>query len=613
MIGSIGQIVSIASVQASSVDPKGQDRKEAYRRLKEAGINTYDPRFRKVFDQLDQHFDPAYVDALIYLHKNGVKVNDNTVNMVRLEDVKTPGFLDMVIQYYKVGGFVDRFTAYRLLTLKNAGIEVNDELARCFGNNFIGDFHGNALKGLLLLHASGAKVDCQLIKSLPFSEKYDPSYYEAEAAKYEIERLRQAGIKIGDDEMIALTATKKASSPAYVDGLILLHKAGVKIDREIIDAIPLERGRDERVMASIAELSQAGAKVTRFFLDHFLFKKCDDPQYTSVLLELCKAGISIDSVFVYKFGIEKSHSRGFVDALILLHRSGVKVDAALVSSLTVAQAADRKFLDAAIELNKPFKQVNWGPVEEYARSAGLDPRYVETLKKLGANGVVIDLPVLAELTEEKAISKTYIDNLIRLQRSGADVTGKVLAGLTLEKGRSKAYVDAVILFKKELFLDADRTIEAVPLSLGEDPAWVSGLMRLHNAGIDVDDVTMIYGSKKILNKGYIDALIRLNDAGMHIDFFVVNFLSIEKANDPVYINALIELRKNGIIDNMRTNGWIVETLTIDDAHDPVYIQALITIQAAGVQVDGNTIKNLCIKDAHDPVYVQDLINSAKKK
>ncbi len=347
-----------------------------------------------------------------------------------------------------------------------------------------------------------------------------------------MKRLADAGIKLDVQERHFIRDDKeiqeKLKDPAFVDALIALHKAGIRVSYSVIEFLTPGKAKDRVFIDALISMHRAGGYVEGFAVANLTIEKAHDPVFMQAAIALIGAGITGADEAVTSITMGKSHDAVFMERLVSLVKAGLRFfaydndgdDYSVPENLTIEKMRNDDWYNALLGLVKAGFEVNSVFLKEFTVEKAGDKAFLEHARGL--------------IQIKKAALK-------RLRAAGIEISGQTL---TYDKASDKAFVDALITIRK-------------------GGMWVD------------DDVVLNLSFEKAKDKGFISALIRLRKAGV-IDNqsnngWIVKFLTVEKANDPVYINVLIKMHRAG----MYITGDTIQYLSIEQAHDQAYVDEII--------------------------------------
>ena len=361
---------------------------------------------------------------------------------------------------------------------------------------------------------------------------------QSDPVKEGLSRLKEEGIKLDNyGEKWREDQKAKLSDSAFVDALIFLHKAGVKIDTYFFDTLTPEKAKDAVYLRALTDLMKVGLKIDSGDVSNLTLEEARDPVYMQALLELLSAvnaNSFVKSFILANLTIEMAHDKVYMGRVMEYARAGLTFfyypdwDTEILSNLTPEKVKDDAWHNEMLKFVKAGFEVSNAFLKEFTLEAAKNPEFIsqkmklievkkEALNRLRGAGVPLSgrpgiVPVRVALTYEKASSLEFMNALIELKKSGMWIDGEVVEFMTLEKAKDRDFINA--------------------------------LKKLRKAGV-IDNHQ---------NNGW-----------------VVRDLTVEKARDPLYLNALIRIRRAGI----RITGDMIIGFSVEESHDPAKVLALI--------------------------------------
>lgn len=318
---------------------------------------------------------------------------------------------------------------------------------------------------------------------------------------------------------------EKFKNKTFIKALIRLKKAGVLLDFLAIRELSEEKAADRNYINALIELNRAGIKIDAHTISFLTREKLNDKDYVKVLIMLQTSG---DVVGIYPFfhlTLEKAKSGDFIKALFELNKSGNKIRGDIIKTLTIEDTQNQE--------------------------------YIKTLAELAKAGILIDEFFLSRFTKKKAKNKELVNNLIELHQVGielyASIEGdwiRIAPDYITEshiKGLSKLSQEGLVENPVEVdyILEKSQEYREKAKALGITypemqipyPQGYARLARMWFISPEkADDDEEIF----------IKTLVELKKAGIEIDYFLIDALTVEKANNKNYIDTLIALHKSGI-------------------------------------------------------------------
>ncbi len=547
--------------------------------------------------------EEGYVDVLMSLQKEGIKINRSLIKALDSRRVK------------------DEIYLKNLIALHKAGIEINGELVKELYTDKGKD--ENYIKTLIMLHQAGIKVDSRLIDGFSVEEFKQEQYINA------ILKMHQAGI-----EVEPLCRNFNEFTINKLDFFIELHQAGFKVDNnlfndyfwcknsaslvkdniEIFDDLRKigVRCYDEYLIQSLGseKMNQAYVDVVvelynKIGIISFSLsvQKSKDKNYIDTLVKLHQAGIEIDGKFIENFTLEKAKDKIYVQELFALCKLGLTITSSLLSYLTFARIKDKACVERLFILQKLGASFDVNLVKLLESAEVGDKVYMDNIVKFCSLREESDL--IKVLTPEKLKNKYYVDVLIKLQKFGIKITDSLIECLTLEKASDENYVNALIVLSS-VGINFYGVLEYCPENT-LDSVCVNNFIKLDQAGIELYYCLKDFPREKFTNTDYVNALIKLHQGDIEIKHELVLNLTIKKATTVEYIDALISLYKTG----SRIREYLLKYFSIEKAENKDYVKILIKLAQAGFDVDGSFVYSFSFEKAENKNYIDKLIKLAQ--
>jgi hypothetical protein len=236
--------------------------------------------------------------------------------------------------------------------------------------------------------------------------------------------------------------------------------------------------------------------------------------------------------------------------------------------------------------------------------------YIRGLVELNSAGITVDRALIYFLRPECGRDPDYIKGLIELNKAGLEVTHGKAEYLSLKKGSNIKYVKAVIeLYKAGCMVD-DLFIEWLPFESAINPDYISAIKKFRQMNIKIDNVAIkSLDLARVINPAFQDTIIAIVRSGNNPRSAIIN-LTIEKANDPAYLEALLKFQRSGIVVFEEYQTLFIMCLTLENSKDKGFIQALIALHRSGIAAE-DSVSSLSIEMANDPNYINSLISLRK--
>lgn len=574
---------------------------------------------------LEKGKDADYIAALKELHQVGIVIDEVVIEALTFDKAKDPEYIAVLKEFVKTGAKIDGDNI-RDLSIKAAKdkkrMAVMKEL-QAAGIDITGGGRGSSIFSYLTPAQAASREYIETLKELqnagiyvfgwfthrlPLEHALDREYIKT------LKDLAAAGIEVDNDLIGREDFYENTKEPRYAETLKELHKLGVRLDYSFFFDF---KGYYIFYLLSdlifLKEMKKVGIIMDA---DTVLrLNKIKDPKYFAVLKDLAGSGITVDGDFVNIFSDEDAEDIEYISCLKKIKAQGGPVDRVTLFYFKKKGRYDDETIREYITNVKLIRTINPDFDVSVVSAILKEPEHIPILQDLKAVGVIINrsfISSLIDFTEErKLLEPAYVTGIKRLHQAGIDID--YYDTLSVEDMKDEVYIKLLIdLHKHGIPIDnffIKKIKQEYSTGNTKDPSYInnyiSALTELREAGININEyfAGKFFGHVKDLELISVFKELQASDIGISTGFLSTNEEFNQKIKDPEYRAVLARLKRAGL---KRIDDWFIDSLTLEKAKDEAYIEALLEFHKNGIDVDSSFMEHFSLENAHDSAWIKAL-------
>ncbi|MBT5016514.1 hypothetical protein HN748_01415 [Candidatus Peregrinibacteria bacterium] len=341
--------------------------------------------------------------------------------------------------------------------------------------------------------------------------------------------------------------------------LVILEKenASVEAFQAIVRFGPVDCREQARTRLQIILGSPSWAEgLTQSFFGNQEVHPTERENFTVMLQRLVEAGcVSIDQEFIDEID-NYSIDEVFVENLFLLHEGGFFVDVRLIKALKY-KIWETPFIEGLVEIKQAGIELTPHMISRCSSLCGTDPVYIANLITLHQAEIEIDMDVVSHSSEEVVRDPDKIAIILSWHEMGVRIRGNIFRDYDVDYFENESYRAIV-----QRLMDGD----VGPFST-----------------YDVRNLTL----EKANNPRYIQALLDIAAVNPNkpLSPSFCKYFRINEAEDKGYVKGLIEYLQAGLPLNSFWGAPMFLALNTEELADEDYIAKIAALDQAGADIN----------------------------